>query len=43
MVVRGLPAAERDELRAGLVAAFAPFATDRGYAIPGVALTAVAS
>ena len=43
MVVRGLPAAERDELRSGIGASFAPFATDRGYEIPGVALTAVAS
>jgi SAM-dependent methyltransferase len=43
MVLRGLPQRERDVLKEELRVAFAPFATDRGYEIPGVALTAVAS
>jgi len=43
MVVRGLPEDERGMLRAQLAQAFVPFETDRGYEIPGVALTVVAS
>ena len=43
MVVRGLPDLERKEVKAELGHAFAPFATERGYEIPGAALTAVAS
>jgi SAM-dependent methyltransferase len=43
MVVRGLSEREREALKAELGPAFAPFAADRGYALPGVALTAVAS
>jgi hypothetical protein len=43
MVVRALTNREREELRAQLGEAFAPFASGRGYEIPGVALTAVAS
>jgi SAM-dependent methyltransferase len=43
MVVRGLPAGERDVLSSQLTDAFAPFATDGGYELPGVALCAVAS
>jgi len=43
MVVRGLPEDEREVLRARLREAFVPFATDRGYELPGVALCAVAN
>jgi SAM-dependent methyltransferase len=43
MVVRSLPERERQELVGKLGQAFAPFGTDRGYEIPGVALTAVGS
>jgi SAM-dependent methyltransferase len=43
MVLRGLPEDEREVLRARLREAFAPFATDGGYELPGVALCAVAS
>jgi SAM-dependent methyltransferase len=43
MVVRGLPEDEREALKGNLLEAFAPFATDRGYELPGVALCAVAS
>jgi SAM-dependent methyltransferase len=43
MVVRGLPEDEREVLRGRLKEAFAPFATDGGYELPGVALCAVAS
>ena len=43
MVLRGLPQRERGVLKAELSVAFVPFATDGGYEIPGVALTAVAS
>jgi ubiquinone/menaquinone biosynthesis C-methylase UbiE len=43
MVVRGLQEREREQLKAQLGEAFAPFATERGYKIPGVALTAIAS
>jgi ubiquinone/menaquinone biosynthesis C-methylase UbiE len=43
MVLRGLPEDEREVLRARLREAFVPFATDGGYALPGVALCAVAS
>jgi SAM-dependent methyltransferase len=43
MAVRSLPEREREELKGHLAHAFAPFGTDRGYEIPGVALTAVAS
>ena len=42
MVLRGLSDAERAELRNGLEDALAPFATARGYEVPGVALAAVA-
>jgi ubiquinone/menaquinone biosynthesis C-methylase UbiE len=43
MLVRGLPEDEREVLRARLREAFAPFATDGGYELPGVAFCAVAS
>ena len=43
MVVRGLREDEREALKAELGAAFAPFAADGGYELPGVALTAVAT
>jgi len=43
MVVRGLPEAEREVLRARLREAFVPFATDGGHELPGVALCAAAS
>jgi SAM-dependent methyltransferase len=43
MVVRGLPEDERKALRSQLTDAFAPFATDGSYELPGVALCAVAS
>ena len=43
VVLRGLSDAERDELGARLEAAFAPFAAERGYELPGVALVASAS
>jgi SAM-dependent methyltransferase len=43
MVVRGLANDEREVLRARLKEAFVPFAGDRGYELPGVALCAVAS
>jgi len=41
--VRGLPDDEREVLRGRLTEAFAPFSADEGYALPGVALCAVAS
>ena len=43
MVLRGLPEGEREALKATLGEAFAPFATNRGYELPGAALCAVAS
>jgi SAM-dependent methyltransferase len=43
VVVRGLPEEEREVLRARLGEAFAPFAVDGGYELPGAALCAVAS
>jgi len=43
LVLRGLPEDERDALKSRLGAAFAPFIGDDGYALPGVALSAVAS
>ena len=43
MVVRGLSDQEREALKAELGKAFAPFAADGGYELPGVALCAVAS
>jgi ubiquinone/menaquinone biosynthesis C-methylase UbiE len=43
LVLRGLPDDERDALKRRLDQAFAPFEGDEGYALPGVALTAVAS
>jgi SAM-dependent methyltransferase len=42
LVIRGLSAEESDALESRLVEAFAPFAADRGYELPGVALCAVA-
>ena len=42
MVLRGLHEQERGQLKAQLRHAFARFATERGYEIPGVALTALA-
>ena len=39
----GLPEDERKTLRSQLRDAFAPFATDGGYELPGVALCAAAS
>jgi hypothetical protein len=41
-VIRGLPAAEREDLRRGLEAALAPFASGDGLTVPGVAFCAVA-
>jgi ubiquinone/menaquinone biosynthesis C-methylase UbiE len=43
MVVRGLSAGEREALKSRLTEAFAPFVSDGGYELPGVALCAVAS
>jgi SAM-dependent methyltransferase len=43
MVIRGLSDSERDQIEAQLGEAFAPFAADGGYELPGVALAAVAS
>ena len=43
MVVRGLPDVEREELKTQLGRAFARFAIEDGYELPGVALTAIAS
>ena len=43
LVLRGMTEDEREALKAQLSAAFAPFGTDGGYELPGVALTAVAS
>jgi SAM-dependent methyltransferase len=43
MVVRRLSEQEREALKAQLGEAFAPFAADGGYELPGVALCAVAS
>ena len=40
--LRGLPDEERAAIKAGLEEACAPFATDGGYALPGVTLAAVA-
>jgi hypothetical protein len=42
LVLRGLPDDERETLKTQLRAAFAPFAADGGYEIPGVALCAAA-
>jgi ubiquinone/menaquinone biosynthesis C-methylase UbiE len=43
ILVRGLPEAEREVLRARLKEAFVPFATNGGYELPGVALCALAN
>jgi len=43
LVLRGLPEDERAAIRTQLGAAFEPFAAGGGYALPGLALTAVAS
>ena len=43
IVVRGLSESERQTIKAQLGEAFAPFAGDEGYELPGVALAAVAS
>jgi ubiquinone/menaquinone biosynthesis C-methylase UbiE len=43
MGVRGLPEDERQVLRARLMEAFVPFATDGGHELPGLAVCAVAS
>jgi ubiquinone/menaquinone biosynthesis C-methylase UbiE len=43
MVIRGLSESERQAIEAQLGGAFAPFAADGGYELPGVALAAVAS
>jgi SAM-dependent methyltransferase len=43
MVVRGLPEDDRQVLRTRLREAFAPFATDGGHELPGLAVCAVAS
>jgi len=43
LVIRGLPAEEAEALTSRLEEAFAPFAADGGYEVPGVALCAVAS
>ena len=42
LVLRGLPEHEHETLRAQFGAAFAPFAVDGGYELPGVALCAAA-
>jgi hypothetical protein len=42
-VLRGLPDAERDAIEGQLEVALAPYRSDRGYQLPGVALCAVAS
>jgi ubiquinone/menaquinone biosynthesis C-methylase UbiE len=42
LALRRLPDGERETLKARLGVAFAPFAGDRGYEIPGVALCAAA-
>ena len=41
--LRGLPEEERERIKAQLEEAFAPFATDGGYELPGITLAAVAS
>ena len=43
LLIRGLPAEEAEALTSRLEEAFAPFADDGGYEVPGVALCAVAS
>jgi SAM-dependent methyltransferase len=43
MVIRGLSESERQTIEAQLGEAFAPFAGDGGYELPGIALAAVAS
>lgn len=43
MALRGVPRDERARIKTRLEEAFAPFATDTGYELPGVALVAVAS
>jgi SAM-dependent methyltransferase len=43
MVLRGLPEGELEALRAELRTAFEPYATQQGYELGGLALTAVAS
>lgn len=43
MALRGVSQTQREELKAHLVEAFAPFVTEPGYELPGVALAAVAS
>jgi ubiquinone/menaquinone biosynthesis C-methylase UbiE len=43
LVLQALPEDEREALKTQLGAAFAPFRSDAGYELPGVALTAVAS
>jgi SAM-dependent methyltransferase len=43
IVIRGLSESERQTIEAQLGDAFAPFAADGGYELPGVALAAVAS
>jgi ubiquinone/menaquinone biosynthesis C-methylase UbiE len=42
LVLRGLPDDERQTLKQQLASAFAPFAADGGYKLPGVALCAAA-
>jgi ubiquinone/menaquinone biosynthesis C-methylase UbiE len=43
LVLRDMPDGERDALKAQLGAAFESFRADRGYVLPGLALTAVAT
>ena len=43
LVMRGLTAEEKEALTSRLAEAFAPFAADGGYEVPGLALCAVAS
>jgi hypothetical protein len=43
MVLRGLSEPERETLKAQLKEAFAAFASEGGYELPGVALCAIAS
>ena len=43
MAIRSLPVHDRETLKAELATAFAPFAAQRGYELPGLALAAIAS
>ncbi len=43
MALRGVSEIQREELKAQLAEAFAPFVAESGYELPGLALAAVAS